>query len=169
MDVNIILPLLFWINGLITDDVNICRALVELDWCGSIRAWQLTITFEPLRGSVCYVRIKRGVLCFVPWLSAGAVPRSSVRGCVPPGSRAIVPRLSEGRDWPPLVTWACVSVDRGWGLRLSGVRLASTGKWKLVSVRGRRLGIASGVRLVSAGKLELVSVSVWMLAIASVK
>ena len=62
-----------------------------------------------------------------------------------------------------------MSVDRGWGLRLSGVRLSFVGKWKLVSVSGRRLGIASGVRLVSAGKLELVPVSVWRLAIASVK
>ena len=54
-------------------------------------------------------------------------------------------------------------------MRLSGVRLSFVGKWKLVSISGRRLGIASGVRLVSAGKLELVPVSVWRLAIASVK
>ena len=96
---------------------------------GSNRAWQLTVTFGPLRGSVCYVRTEGGIHCFVPWLPAGAVPRSSVRGCVPPGPQAIVPRLSEGRDWHPLVTWACrpwieagdcVSQESGWRSSASG-------------------------------------------------
>ena len=60
-----------------------------------------------------------------------------------------------------------VSVS-GWRLVI-GIQAGVRRRVELVSVSGRRLGIASGVRLVSAGKLELVPVSVWRLAIASVK